>query len=118
MAKIHAFIKTDYVDKNGEAPLIIEYSHLKKRWRINTEIKVDPEVFSCDYDEDTELFKLTGRASLKREQRSKLGPYNTTLQAIQLQLTRIVGELKLKSASLSPSTVKKEYEKVSPVQNE
>ena len=118
MAKIHAFIKTDYVDKNGEAPLIIEYSHLKKRWRINSEIKVDPEFFTCDYDEDTELFKLSGNASMKREQRSKLGPYNTTLQAIQLKLTRIVGELKLKSASLAPATVKKEYEKESPVQKE
>ncbi|MBT1702300.1 tyrosine-type recombinase/integrase [Chryseosolibacter indicus] len=118
MAKIHAFIKTDYVDKNSEAPLIIEYSHLKKRWRINTEIKVDPEFFSCDYAEDTELFKLSGNASMKREQRSKLGPFNTTLQAIQLKLTRIVGELKLKSASLSPATVKKEYEKDTPVQKE
>lgn len=55
---------------------------------------------------------------MKREQRSKLGPYNTTLQAIQLKLTTIVGELKLKSASLSPASVKKEYEKESPAQKE
>jgi hypothetical protein len=118
MATIHAFIKTDYLDKNGEAPLLIEYSHLRKRFRINTEIKIDPKSFSCDYDEDTELYKLTGSSSLKREQRSKLGPHNSTLQTIQLRLTRIVGELKLKSLSLSPTNVQKEFEKEKPTQQE
>lgn len=51
MAKIHAFIKTDYLDKNGKAPVLIEYFHLRKRWRVNTKVRVDPGTFSCHYDE-------------------------------------------------------------------
>lgn len=116
MAKIHAFIKIDYLDKNGEAPILIEYSHLKKRWRINTEIKVDPGTFSCSYDEDTELYKLTSNKDLKREQKAKLVEYNSALQILQLKLFRILGELKLKSLSLSPITVKCEFEKTLPKQ--
>jgi hypothetical protein len=116
MAKIHAFIKIDYLDKNGEAPCLIEYSHLKKRWRINTQIKVDPRTFSCYYDEDTELYKLTSNKELKREQKAKLVEYNSTLQILQLKLFRILGELKLKSLSLSPINVKCEFEKTVPKQ--
>ena len=118
MATIHAFIKTDYLDKNGEGPLLVEYSHLKKRLRINTEIKVDPKIFAVNFDDDTDLFKLTGNASMKREQRGKLSQYNSTLQTVQLKLTRIIGELKVKSLSLSPSSVQKEYEKENPSQKE
>ena len=102
MAQIHAFIKADYLDKAGQAPLLIEYSHLKKRWRINTEIKVDPGTFSCYYDEDTELYKLTPIKELKRAQKADLVHYNSTLQILQLRLFRIVGDLKLRSLSLSP----------------
>lgn len=111
MAKIHAFIKIDYLDKNGAAPLLLEYSHLKKRWRINTRIKVDPETYSCHYDEDTELYKLSSNKPLKREQKGQLVDYNAALQALQLKLLRIIGELKLKSLSLSPSNIKCEFEK-------
>jgi hypothetical protein len=72
VAAIHAFIKTDYLDKNGEGPLLVEYSHLKIGMRINTEIKVDPKVFAVEYDEDTELYKLAGSSTMKRDQRVSL----------------------------------------------
>jgi hypothetical protein len=118
MATIHAFIRTDYLNKNGEGQLLVEYSHLKKRWRIDTEIKANPEIFAVEYDEDTELYKLTGSSSMKRDQRGKLGQYNSTLQTIQLKLTQVVGQIKLKSSSLSPANVQKEYEKEKPIQKE
>lgn len=64
MGAIHAFIKR-YQNKCNESPVIIEYSHLKKRWRINTRVMVNPSDIGCVYDPDLETYKLTSRRKLK-----------------------------------------------------
>ena len=40
MAKIVAFVKASYQDKKKEARVIIEYTHLYERWRLNTGINI------------------------------------------------------------------------------
>ncbi len=56
MGAIHAYIKR-YQNKCNESPVIIEYSHLKKRWRINTGVMVSSKDIGCVYDPDLETYK-------------------------------------------------------------
>ena len=111
MAAINVFIKADYIDKKGEAPVIVEYTHLKKRWRINSEIKVNPSSVLCEYDHDTELFKLVLSKGKSKDEKSIYVNHNLHLQKIQLKLNGVINNLKFRSVSLSPFNVKTEFNK-------
>src|SRR5687768_17285063 len=88
MAKIVAFVKASYLDKKNETRVIIEYTHLYERWRLNTGIKVNPEIITCTFDEDTELWKLSGLKQLKPAERKKLSAQNEVLRELNLKITR------------------------------
>ncbi len=75
MGAIHAFIKS-YQNKCNESPVIVEYSHLKKRWRINTGVMVNSKDIGYVYDPDLEAHKLRSRRKLKDAKREKLTVYN------------------------------------------
>lgn len=111
MASVVVYIKKDYLDKNGESNVIMQYDHLYKRWRFNTGLKANPEKIDCAYDEDTELWKLTSTRQLKPPDRKKLTDTNEALRDIHLRLTRVLLDLKSKSLSLSPENVKLEFNK-------
>jgi hypothetical protein len=111
MGVIHAYVKKYYLNKNQESPVIIEYSHLKKRWRINTGINVNPNVIDCVFDQDLEIYKLTSNTRLKEADRKKLSQDNTILNEVYQKLNRAVFELKSKSLPLSPDNVQTEYQK-------
>jgi hypothetical protein len=72
MAKIMAIIKTDYVDKNGECVVVLQYSHLYKTWKHNTGIKINPNNVEVTFDDDLEIWKLTGTKQLKPTDRKKV----------------------------------------------
>jgi hypothetical protein len=109
MAKIVAFVKASYLDKKKEARVIIEYTHLYERWRLNTGIKVNPEIITCTFDEDTELWKLSGLKQLKAAERKKVSAQNDVLRELNLKITRTILELKSKSLPLSATNVKLEF---------
>lgn len=111
MARIVAFVKGSYLDKNKEARVIIEYTHLYKRWRLNTGIKVNPELVTCSFDEDTELWKLTYIKQPKPAERKKISEANEILRDINLKITRTILDLKSKSLSLSPTNIEIEFNK-------
>jgi len=111
MAKIQVFIKRSYLDKKNEGPVIIEYTHLYDRWRLNTGIKANPSLIECFFDEDTELWKLKSKRSLKPTERGKLSQSNTILQEINLKISRVILELKSKSLPLSPRNIETEFNK-------
>lgn len=109
MAKIVAFVKASYLDKKKEARVLIEYTHLYERWRLNTGIKVNPEIITCTFDEDTELWKLSGLKQLKPAERKKLSAQNDVLRELNLKITRTILELKSKSLPLSANNIKVEF---------
>ena len=109
MAKIVAFVKASYLDQKKEARVLIEYTHLYDRWRLNTGIKVNPEIITCKFDEDTELWKLSGLKQLKPAERRKLRAQNDILRELNLKITRTILELKSKSLPLSATNIKLEF---------
>lgn len=111
MASIVAFVKSSYLDKNNEARVIIEYTHLYERWRLNTGIKVNPELITCTCDDDTELWKLTALKSLKPAERKKLTDANEILRDLNLKISQTVLTLKSRSLPLTPSSVELEFNK-------
>ena len=74
MASVVVYIKKDYLDKNGESNVIMQYDHLYKRWRFNTGLKANPEKIDCAYDEDT------------------IGSFSSALVMCSLLLSRLVGQ--------------------------
>lgn len=117
MAKIKIFIKKDYIDKLGQAPLLVEYSHDGAKWRFNTNIKVNPDHLNCVFDSDTELFKLTSLKPLSAERKKSQLIHNSTIKSIQEKLARIVEYCKTLSISPLPDIIKKEYQKYEKVIN-
>lgn len=111
MATIHTYIKRYYINKSNESPIIIEYSHLKKRFRVNTSITVNPNDTELVFDKDLELYKLRSLKKLSDKERRKLISNNTMLNGIYQKLNAAVFQLKLKSLSLSPDNVKTEFAK-------
>jgi hypothetical protein len=111
MASFVTFIRTDYLDKNREGSVLIQYDHLYKKWRFNTGIKVNPEIFKCVFDEDTELWKLSPIRQLKSAERKKMMEANEVLRNLNLRLTKIILDLKARSLSLSPANVEAEFNK-------
>jgi len=69
------FIKS-YQNKGNESPVIVEYSHLKKRWRINTGVMVNSKDIGYVYDPHLEAHKLRSLRKLKDAKREKLTVYN------------------------------------------
>ncbi|MBL0745932.1 tyrosine-type recombinase/integrase [Chryseolinea lacunae] len=111
MGKVNVFIKHYYLDKAGEAPVIVEYTHNQKRWRINPDIKVDPKLIACIYDFDIEAYKLSALASLKPDQRTKIQVNNVLLQNMQAKFNAIVMSFKARSINPEVDYVKQEYQK-------
>lgn len=109
MAKITAIIKQDYVDKNGECVVVLQYSHLYKTWKYNTGIKVNPSLVDVVFDDDLEIWKLTGNKQLKPADRKKVIDANDQLRDVHISLTRTILELKVKSLSLDPTYVKQQF---------
>jgi hypothetical protein len=109
MASITAIIKRDYVDKNGECVVVLQYSHLYKTWKLNTEIKVNPDHVEVAFDEDLEIWKLTAKKQLKAIERKKVADANEQLRQIHLRVHRTILELKGRSLSLDPSYVRQEF---------
>ena len=108
MGAIHAFIK-NYQNKNNESPVIIEYSHLKKRWRNNTGIMVNPKNVGCVYDPDLEIYKLTSLKKLNDTDREALTASNRTLNEQLQKMSLALIELKSKSLPLTPDNFKHAY---------
>jgi len=104
-----AIIKTDYVDKNGECVVVLQYSHLYKTWKHNTGIKVNPNNVEITFDDDIEIWKLTGKKQFNPTYRKKITEANSRLREIHISLTRTILDLKARSLSLSPSYVKQEF---------
>lgn len=111
MARIIVFIKDSYTDKLGDARLLIEYTHLYERWRLNTGIKVNPSQVECFYDENLELWKLISKKKLKDEERKKFVNANNSLRDELDKLNKAIFAIKEKSLPLSPANVKAEYHK-------
>ena len=109
MARVIVFIKDSYTDKMGDARLLIEYTHLYERWRLNTGIKVNPSQVECFYDENLELWKLVSKKKLKDEDRKKLQQANTSLRDELDKLHKAIFGIREKSLPLSPGNVKAEY---------
>jgi site-specific recombinase XerC len=109
MAKIMAIIKTDYVDKNGECVVVLQYSHLYKSWKHNTGIKVNANNVEVTFDDDLEIWKLASTKQLKPTDRKKNTEANESLRQIHIALTRTILDLKARSLSLAPSYVKQEF---------
>lgn len=109
MSKVIVFIKDSYTDKMGDARLLIEYTHLYERWRLNTGIKVNPSQVECFYDENLELWKLVSNKKLKDEERKKLQQANSSLRDELDKLNKAIFGIKEKSLPLSPANVKAEY---------
>lgn len=111
MASFVTFIRTDYLDKNREGSVLIQYDHLYKKWRFSTGVKVNPEIFKCVFDEDTELWKLSPLKQLKPAERKKMTEGNEVLRNLNLKLTKIILDLKARSLSLAPANVESEFKK-------
>jgi site-specific recombinase XerC len=109
MAKITAIIKSDYTDKNNESRVVLQYSHLYKTWKYNTGIRVDPSYAQTTYDDDLEIWKLTGTRKLKPSERKKVTEANEALRQIYMSLSQTILDLKTRSLSLAPSCVKQEF---------
>src|SRR5258706_7994057 len=108
MGAIHAFIKS-YQNKCNESPVIIEYSHLKKRWRINSGVMVNSKDIGCVYDPDLETYKLTSLRKLKDAERKKLTVSNQKLNEQLQKLSGALLELKSKGLPLTPENLKSLY---------
>ena len=108
MGAIHAFIKS-YQNKCNESPVIIEYSHLKKRWRINTGVMVNSKDIGCVYDPDLETYKLTSLRKLKDAEREKLTVSNRKLNEQLQKLSAALLQLKSKSLPLTPENLRSAY---------
>jgi hypothetical protein len=111
MAKINIFIKKDYLDKFGEAPILVEYTHEGESWRFNTQLKANPLQLGCVYDSDTELFKLTALSILTPEKKKKQLSHNSILQSIQEKLQKILAECITYKVPPIPQFVEREYTK-------
>ncbi len=109
MAKVNIFIKKDYIDKLGDAPILVEYTHEGAKWRFNTTIKVNPTQLKCVFDYDTELFKLTSLTTLSPERKKRQLIHNASLQIMQEKLSKIIEDCKSLSITPFPEVIEKEY---------
>lgn len=109
MARVNIFIKKDYIDKLGEAPILVEYTHEGDHWRFNTELKVNPLQFGCQFDSDIELFKLTALTTLTPEKKKRQLAHNSILKSIQEKLSKILENCTDKKLPPIPSYIEKEY---------
>lgn len=109
MARLVVFIKDSYVDKKGESPILIEYTHLYQRWRLNPDIKVNPSFILSAFDEDLEVWKLVSQKKLNTVERKKFQEANAKLRGELDKLNKAIFAIKEKSFSLSPANVKAEY---------
>ncbi|MFM8758287.1 MAG: hypothetical protein ACKODS_01915, partial [Methylophilaceae bacterium] len=83
MGKLNVLIKKDHRDKNGECPLLVEYSHRFTRARINTKIKVNPDIFRISFDEHTNLYMLASGATLNGKEQDLFRNANRVLLEVQ-----------------------------------
>jgi hypothetical protein len=111
MASFVTFIRTDYLDKNNEGSVLIQYDHLYKKWRLNTGLKANPEIYKCVFDEDTELWKLSPIKQLKPVERKKMMECNEVLRNLILKITKVILDLKADYKPLSPENVELEFNK-------
>lgn len=109
MAKVNIFIKKDFIDKIGEAPLLVEYTHEKAKWRFNTYIKVNPTQLKCVFDYDTELFRLSAVTTLTPERKKRQHIHNATLKTLQEKLSQIIEDCRSRSITPFPEVIKREY---------
>jgi hypothetical protein len=109
MARVNVFIKKDYLDKFGEAPILVQYTHDGENWRFNTELKVNPAQLGCVFDSDIQLFKLTALTPLTSEQKKRQLTYNATLKSIQDKLNGIIAQCATNKVHAIPDLVKREY---------
>lgn len=107
MAKINIFVKSGYRNKNNECPIMIDYSHTTSRVRLNTNLKVNPDLIEIIYDHDTDLFKARSITNTSaRQNREMISRINGTLKETQDKINQIILEQKQKSESLTASIVK------------
>ena len=109
MAKVNIFIKKDYLDKFGEAPILVQYTHDGENWRFNTDLKVNPAQLGCVFDPDIQLFKLTALTPLTSEQKKRQLTYNATLKSIQDKLNGIIDQCSTNKVYPIPDLVEREY---------
>jgi len=111
VAKVNIFIKKDYLDKFGEAPILVQYTHDGEHWRFNTELKVNPVQLGCSFDPDIQLFKLTALTPLTPEQKKRQLAYNASLKSIQDKLNGIIERCGTNKVHPIPDLVEREYTK-------
>lgn len=105
MAVIHAFIKK-YQNRNNASPVIIEYSHLKERWRINTGILVNAKETKCVYDPDFDSYKLTTLQKLQGPAKEALTNNNQILLSHLQKISSALNDLKARALSLCTANLK------------
>ena len=113
MATINVFIRK-YKD-NKLSPIVLEYSHLKKRWRTTTDILVDPTISAIAFDEDLQCFKIVSTKRLNETQRTKLTDQNKKLNEQYQKLNDSFETVKTKEIKLDLENVKKEFTKTTVV---
>ncbi len=111
MATINFFIKTDYIDKSGQAPVICEFSHKGKLWRHNPDIKVNPKEVVCIYDNDLDIFKLSIIGSGTSAMKEQLKGYSFQLMEIHSKISKALDSLKTNNIEPTIENVKAEYNK-------
>ncbi len=109
MAKLNVFLKTDYRNKNNEYPVLIEYSHLSTRFRINPGIKITQEETEIYFDTDADLFKIRSKHKLGQSKKELIRKFNDKLQEIQSRLETIILDQKQKNENLTACLIKSKY---------
>jgi hypothetical protein len=84
-----------------ESRVVLQYSHLYKTWKYNTGIRVNPDLVEVTFDDDFEIWKLTGKKALKPSERKKVTAANEQLRKIHIELNKTILDLKSRSLSLS-----------------
>ena len=99
MATINVFIRK--YKGNKLSPIVLEYFHLKKRWRTTTDIHVDPAISAIAFDEDLQCFKIVSNKRPNETQRTKLTDQNKKLNEQYQKLNNSFQTVKTKQIKLT-----------------
>ncbi|HEY9048174.1 MAG TPA: phage integrase SAM-like domain-containing protein [Ohtaekwangia sp.] len=109
MAKVNVFIKKDYIDKLGDAPILVEYNHEGENWRFNTQLKANPTLFGCVFDPDIDLYKLTALTTLTPARKKRQLAHNAVLKSIQEKLSYIIEVYTTNKIAPLPALIERDY---------
>lgn len=108
--KLNVFIKGDYIDKDGKAPIVIDFRYKKKRHRINTKIKVSQSTFLIIYDEDLQSYRLGAKKPpLPLGERDTMIAANKELQNFLVHTNQIITDLQSEIRPINAKEITLEY---------